>query len=148
MNDCHQREQDRSSGSDGLHMVYPLGWGSDVRVSFSHRADGRAPQVVVLVPRQADHDDVHGRDQEQPYRMREVEAVQLVEDKEPEDGDGDRVVHQLGSQQANDQPELDDAVAQKVERGQVARAHRKVLGRLEKVVGDPVAPIFEQLRQV
>jgi hypothetical protein len=58
------------------------------------------------VPDEADNDDVdYGYDQQQ-HRVCEGVAIQLVNDKEREDNEGDRIIPKPLSQEAHDEPEL------------------------------------------
>jgi len=129
----------------GAGIVARGGINRDVRALCSRRVDVRLLQVAVLVPCKTDHEDVHCRDEKQPHGVGSVEPVQLVHDEQPKDSNRDRVVPKARSQQANDQPELDDAMAQEVEGCEVARADREMLGRLKEVVGDEVTRVFQQL---
>lgn len=100
------------------------------------------------MPGKTDHEDIDGGYDNKPKRVRETESEQLINDKQAENRDGHRVVPEPLPQQADDQPELDDAVAQKVGRREIARAHREVLRRMEEVIGDEITWVFEQLPRV
>ena len=49
-------------------------------------------QIFVLMARKRDDHDIYECDQQQPHRMREAEAVQLINDKEGEDDNGRGVI--------------------------------------------------------
>jgi hypothetical protein len=74
-----------------------------------------------------------------------AEPVQLVDDKQSKDSDRDWIVRDLRSQKAGYQPKLDGAMAQKIDCSEIARAHRKMLSRLKKVVSDQIARVFKEL---
>ncbi len=54
------------------------------------------------MPRKRDDDDIYERDQQEPHRMREVEAVQLINDEEAKDEDGRGVIPKFLTQESDD----------------------------------------------
>ena len=54
------------------------------------------------MPSERDDDDVDCSDQEEPRRMREAEAVQLINDEEAEDDDGCGVIPKFLAQESGD----------------------------------------------
>ena len=62
----------------------------------------KAAQIFVFMPRKRDDDDIYERDQQEPHRMREVEAVQLTNDEEAKDEDGRGVIPKFLTQESDD----------------------------------------------
>ena len=54
------------------------------------------------MPRKRDDDDIYERDQQEPHRMREVEAGQLINDEEAKDEDGRGVIPKFLTQESDD----------------------------------------------
>ncbi len=103
------------------------------------------PEVCVLVPCEPDHDDIEERKKEQPDRVCELVAVELVRDEEGKDDEGDRVIPEALAQEPDDEPELHDPVPEEVRGGEVLHAHGEALGRVEEVRGDKIMRVFREL---
>ena len=68
----------------------------------SFQSAQKPAQVFVFMPRKRDDDDIYERDQQEPHRMREVEAVQLINDEEAKDEDGRGVIPKFLTQESDD----------------------------------------------
>ena len=102
-------------------------------------------QKPIFVPREPDHDDIEEREQDEPDGVRELVAVELVNDEEREYDESDRVIPEALPQEAGDEPELHDAVAEQIGGGEVLQAHGKPLRRMEEVGGNEVVRVFRKL---
>ena len=70
----------------------------------SVRLTEKAAQIFVLMPGEANHDEVHCRYQEPPHRMGKAEPVELIDDEQTEDDNRNGIVPKFFTQQAHDQP--------------------------------------------
>lgn len=102
-------------------------------------------QKPIFVPREPDHDDIEEREQDEPDGVRELVAVELVNDEEREYDESDWVIPEALPQEADDEPELHDAVAEQIGGGEVLHAHGKPLHRMEEVGGNEVVRVFRKL---
>jgi hypothetical protein len=91
------------------------------------------------MPREPYHDDVQTRDQQEPRGVRKADSVQLIHDEKSEDDYGGGVEHGLLSQKSRDQESFDNAVTQEIKGGEVLRANRKVLYRVDEILCDEVS---------
>src|SRR5262249_2806282 len=101
-------------------------------------------EVFVLMPGQADHDDIDRRDQQPPHRISKAVVDQLIDDEENEDSNCERIVPELFAQQPDDQPQLKRAVTEQVDRYEELRAEREILRPLDQIIGTKVWRIVVQ----
>lgn len=91
--------------------------------------------------------------------MRERVPVQLIHDEQAKYDYGDRIVPEPSAQEADDQPELDNAMREQIDRREIQRSCCQALDGMEKKVrndivgvlgefmaGDPLRNVIEKLR--
>lgn len=76
--------------------------------------------------------------------MRKAITIHLIENEQTKNRDGGRIVPQLLPPKTDDEPELDCAVAEQIEGGEVLAAHGKALRGVEQIVGNEVARVLRQ----
>ena len=97
------------------------------------------------MPCKRDDDEIEDRDEDEQERVRESEAVELVDDKEAEYDHGGRVIPEPFPEEAHDEPELHDAVRDEVDRGKITRADGEVLSGVKQITCELVVRILGEL---
>lgn len=94
------------------------------------------------MPRQADHHDVDQSQHQQPRRLGRCVSIELIHDEHSKCDDGGRINPQLHLEQTYNERQLDHAVTQQVDGGEVLRADRQVPSPEHQMGGDKVVRIF------
>ena len=75
-----------------------------------------AADQSVLVPDQSHHDNIEDRQHDETDAVRVGEAIELVDDEEAKHDKRNRIGPELVSKQTGDEQQLNDAMAEQIER--------------------------------
>lgn len=78
--------------------------------------------------------------------MRKAVTIQQIENEQTEDSDGGRIVPQLLSPKANNQPQLDSAVAEQIEGGELLAALGQTLRGMDQIIRNEITRVLRQFR--
>src|SRR5665213_64619 len=104
-----------------------------------------AADQPVFMPDQSYHENIEDRQHDEAKAVRVGEAVELVDDEQAHDDQGNRIGPKLVSEQADDEEHLDKAVAEKIEGIEALGADGKILRQAQKMRRDEVVRILDQL---